>query len=89
MQADDGLRTGQDEEGGVNDFIGGILWVSIGTLLLIGCMYAATAYLGKVGCHSQWEDSGMPVKWAVMAGCRVQLPDGTWIPADHYRAIEE
>jgi len=55
-------------------------------LCLLGVAYA---WGNKARCTQTWSESGMPVKWGLMSGCRVQQKDGTWIPAESYRVVGE
>ena len=41
--------------------------------------------LSKLACEVRWADSGFSVKHSAFGGCRIQLKDGTWIPAANYR----
>lgn len=59
------------------------IYFLIFTLLLIGggCLLARSI------CTAKWEDSGRAPSWGVLTGCRIQRPDGAWVPADAYREV--
>lgn len=44
-----------------------------------------TVMLSRAVCEAQWADSGFNVRHTAFSGCRIQLKDGTWIPAANYR----
>ena len=44
---------------------------------------------GKVQCYSRWSDSGMTVDHAVFSGCRLEVEEGKWIPADRFREVDQ
>jgi hypothetical protein len=69
----------------MNTLITGI----IGPLILIALILGAVNKLTQYSCFAAWEDSGMPVKYSFMGGCKIQLPDGKWIPEDRYREISD
>lgn len=53
-----------------------------------GWIFASGAgTLSETMCSKRWDGSGMATKWGLLAGCRVQRKDGTWIPADAYREV--
>jgi hypothetical protein len=54
---------------------------------LIGAICGFAYWGNSVACASQWRDSGMESRFALFAGCQIQLPNGTWIPAQAYREI--
>lgn len=56
----------------------------IGSLIVSLLITAGASYME---CHGKWDDSGKPVKWALFAGCRLQMSDGYWMPAANYREI--
>lgn len=56
-------------------------------VLALLAMFAAGLSIPKYKCEQGWKDSGMPYKWGIIGGCRIQQPDGTWIPARNYRVI--
>ena len=46
------------------------------------------AKLKEAKCHRQWADSGIPVQWGWIQGCRIDpQATGRWIPADVYREV--
>jgi hypothetical protein len=40
-----------------------------------------------VSCEAQWEGT-FPTKYSFFGGCKIQLPDGKWIPSDNYREVK-
>lgn len=54
-------------------------------LLVIFC--AAWA-ISAAQCGSKWEGSGLKSDYGLIAGCRVKLPDGRWLPEERVREIE-
>lgn len=64
----------------------------VGFVLLAGAFLLINwglVYMNKRQCQEQWQESGMASQWTPYGRCRVQLPDGTWIPADRYRVNEQ
>lgn len=59
----------------------------IAPLIAIALILAGVNKLSQYSCFASWEDSGMPVKYSFMGGCKIQLTDGKWIPEDRYREI--
>lgn len=57
----------------------GVVFVIICILM----MMASAAY-----CGAAWRDSGLQVRWEVLGGCQVRLPDGRWLPSDRVREID-
>jgi hypothetical protein len=71
----------------MNTRLGTMLALSAVLISIIGA-FSWLAYWGaSVTCVSQWRDSGMEARFALFAGCQIQLPNGTWIPAQAYREI--
>lgn len=59
-------------------FFLGIVLVFIGINWFIGA-----------GCQAGWRDSGFPVQYSAMGGCRISRDGGrTWIPDDAFKAVE-
>ena len=65
--------------------ITGLIVPCIMIALVIGAAYKIDQY----SCTSRWEDSGMATKYSFMGGCKIQLPDGKWIPEDRYREFSD
>jgi hypothetical protein len=61
-----------------------IIAIIIGVVL----MFAGVNKLAEVECKSKWEDSGFATKYNFIGGCRIQTPDGKWIPAENYREVK-
>lgn len=61
------------------------LWVTLVMAVIVGLISWAAA---AISCSSKWEDSGLMSKYSIFAGCRVQMPDGRWLPAERVREIE-
>lgn len=61
-------------------------FVVVGLFVLLICgAFAAD----RAACHAQWENAGMSeVRWKLVGGCMVKLPDGRWLPADRIREID-
>lgn len=57
-------------------------------VLLVMLFIFAVFVLPPYRCRSQWEDSGLKSKFEYGIGCRVQLKDGTWVPANNLRLVE-
>jgi len=69
------------------DFLWSGWFFSIALFLLFLCLIRSAMYLAERDCFESWKRSGMGISWGVMGGCQVSLPDGTWIPADHYKVV--
>lgn len=54
-------------------------------LVTIFGMFNIAVAMSKLECEAHWADSGFSVKHSAFGGCRIQLKDGTWIPAANYR----
>ena len=61
------------------------LWATLVMAIIIGLIAWAAA---AISCSSKWEDSGLKSKYSIFSGCRVQTPDGRWLPAESVREIE-
>lgn len=57
-------------------------------LAYIAGILAIAGAISAFQCGAQWSGSGMTSKWGIGSGCRVQVPDGRWLPADRVREIE-
>lgn len=44
--------------------------------------------IGNASCKSRWSDSGFPVTWGPIQGCKVQTPSGRWLPEDRVRETD-
>ena len=62
--------------------IGGVAIVVVFCLMMTGAIW-----LADVGCEARWKDSGMSSDYTLVGGCRVQRPDGTWVPASAIRDL--
>lgn len=62
------------------------IFATIATIVIILAFGMALSWFS---CDARWEGSKMAHSWRPIAGCRVQLQDGQWIPEDRYRGIEE
>jgi hypothetical protein len=62
--------------------------VAIILAMLLLLLFVLVNWANSVSCHRQWQHSGMKSSYSVMGGCVIQLPDGTWLPADNYRDIQ-
>ena len=56
---------------------------------LCGVIVFGGILFDRAQCYAKWEDGGRGVRWSLIGGCRVQMDNGTWIPSDRYRAIED
>lgn len=56
--------------------------------IIVAFIWAIFIGLPAYGCHSKWRDSGLDSQYGFFAGCRVQTPDGRWLPAERVREIE-
>lgn len=57
---------------------------------LLAAALAAGIYwgIGKVTCAARWSGSGMDNSYGFFSGCRVQTPNGRWIPDDRVREAD-
>ena len=62
--------------------IGFVVIVGVFCLTMLGVIWMADA-----GCEARWKDSGMNSDYTLVGGCRVQRPDGTWVPASAIRDL--
>jgi hypothetical protein len=63
----------------------------VSAILMLVAMIAVVVfalYMSRATCFAEWERSGMKVEWAPIQGCVLQLPDGTWLPADRFREVD-
>lgn len=58
-------------------------------VILLALIFGGIYKIDQTSCHSRWEGSGMPTTYSFMGGCKVQLPDGKWIPEDRYREFSD
>ena len=65
--------------------ITGLIFPGILIMLIFGGFYK----IDKTSCYSRWEGSGMPTTYSFLGGCKIQLPDGKWIPEDRYREFSD
>lgn len=49
------------------------------TGLIMGIPWSIKSYI----CHATWDDSGMPVRYRLIAGCQLRIESG-WIPEERY-----
>lgn len=56
-------------------------------LAVIFALLCALAWVSSTACSAKWINSGMRSEWTPFAGCRIQTPDGKWIPAESYREM--
>jgi hypothetical protein len=62
-----------------------MLWISALFVTLVG---GATWAWSSYSCHAKWRDSGMPVDFGLMSGCRISEDGGkTWIPEERWRQV--
>lgn len=65
----------------------------LGTLavcaVLLAAVVAGAGALARWKCLSEWEASGIPVRWAYGSGCQLQRADGTWAPARVLRELRK
>lgn len=67
----------------------GLFGAGVVAFVLFVAVVGVTIYfLDKASCQSRWQGSGMDTNYSLLGGCRVQLPNGQWIPADNYRDID-
>lgn len=64
------------------------LWLVLIAAAIVAFMFGVLIWYQSIACHSQWSDSKFAVKFGVMSGCRIQLADGSWIPASNYRELK-
>lgn len=55
--------------------------------LIMAVLFFISFLAARAACDRQWEGSGMKSEYRILQGCRIQLKDGRWIPADNYREI--
>lgn len=63
-----------------------LAWGFLVTVFLV--ILAAPYFIMRATCHGRWADSGMATSFGVLGGCRVQLPDGRWVPEDRVRETD-
>jgi hypothetical protein len=73
-------RYSKDSDDNLATFIAGIIILAIVVGIGMG--------INNVKCKGRWGDSGLPVSWGPVQGCKVQLPDGRWLPEDRIREID-
>lgn len=56
--------------------------------VLIGLLILGYMALSSVTCSARWKGSELKTDWGPIQGCRVQLPDGRWMPEDRVREID-
>lgn len=56
-------------------------------IVIVLAFTIGTLQIRAYTCQKAWANSGMTSEWQFGAGCMLQLPDKTWIPARNYRAM--
>lgn len=65
------------------DFLATLIVGIIGIVML----WALTLIPDYFSCAARWSESSMQTSWGPIQGCKVQLPDGRWLPEDRVREI--
>lgn len=55
--------------------------------IMLVLVFAGANKIESMSCHAKWEGA-FPVTYSFMGGCKVQTPDGKWIPAENYREVK-
>ena len=66
-----------------------VLWMVGGFCALLVLLFPLIHWSKAVACESKWADSGHESQYAIFAGCRVQLEDGTWVPQERLLNMRE
>ena len=53
------------------------------------CIAAGVVTVEKASCNAKTEEIGFAARWSVMAGCRIEVEPGQWIPLDSYYFKQE
>lgn len=59
--------------------------ICIGFIFIIA-VFTGSNKLQEASCREQWKDA-FPYKYNFIGGCKIQIPDGKWIPAENYREV--
>ena len=69
-----------------------LLFLGVGLIIFFGVVLILSllmVYFNTAICESRWSGSGFNTQYTHYGGCRIQLEDGRWIPANNYREISE
>lgn len=69
----------------IDDWIISIIVLS--GIAAISVFFALATWADSATCSAQWEDSNFHYRWGIMQGCMIQLPNGSWVPAQSYRVV--
>ena len=57
-----------------------------GVAFFAACMLSSgVSTLRDMQCHARWANSGFKASYSISTGCRVQKPNGHWIPESAVR----
>lgn len=55
--------------------------------VVVGGLLGVGAWWNSVQCAAKWEASGMAHDWSIVAGCRVEVSPGKWLPDERVRDV--
>lgn len=64
-----------------------LLFVSLAFLGAASSIVALAATAEHTTCKAKTKNISMASDWGFWSGCLVQLPDGSWVPLENYRAL--